>query len=104
MDLGADTFLKMVLVWEAHGRDTGFQQVDHITKFQEVNMSCRKERNLPLVLGICSVPQETTACLAPLPQSYNKTLTISEQKQKCRDGIQRKSFLCPFCNRKLLIN
>lgn len=90
MGLGADAFLKMVLAWEAHCRDTGFQQVDHIMKFQEVNMSCRKERKLPLMLGICSVPQDNATCLAPLSQSYNKTLTILEQKQKCKDSVQRK--------------
>jgi len=103
MGLGADAFPKTVLVWEAHCRDNGFQQADHITKFQEVKMSRRKERKLPSVLGICSVPQENATCLAPLSHSYNKTLTISEQKQKCKDTVQRKSFFCTFCNRKLCI-
>lgn len=70
----ADTFLKMVLEWEAYCREIGFQQMDHITKFQEVNVTCRRERKLPLALGICSVPEETATCLEPLSQSYNKTL------------------------------
>lgn len=53
----ADTFLKMVLEWEAYCREIGFQQMDHITKFQEFNVTCRRERKLALGAGHLLCPR-----------------------------------------------
>lgn len=91
MGLGTDAFLKMVLVWEAHGRDT---VVSMAVSCNKVSRSYRKERRLPLVLGIYPAPQEAATYLASLSPSCNKTLTVPEQKQNCKDSVQKKFFFC----------
>lgn len=60
----------------------------------KVSRSYRKERRLPLVLGIYPAPQEAATYLASLSPSCNKTLTVPEQKQNCKDSVQKKFFFC----------
>lgn len=98
MGLGAADFLKVLLVWEAHGEILLFQWLYHVT---EVSRSYRKEQKLVLVLGICPVPQEAATYPVSLSPSCNKTLTASEQKQNCKDSVQKKSFFCTLPNMQL---
>lgn len=98
MGLGAADFLKVFLVWEAHGKDTA---VSMAVSYNKVSRSYRKEQKLLLVLGICPVPQEAATYPASLSPSSNKTLTASEQKQNCKDSVQKKSFFCTLPNMQL---
>lgn len=77
MGLGTDAFLKMVFVWEAHDRGT---VVSMAVSCNKVSRSYRKERKLPMLLGICPVPQETATYLDSLSPCYNKTLFQSRSK------------------------
>lgn len=99
--LRAATLLKVVLGWEARCRETGFQWVDHVTKFQEVTWVVGRK-------AVCPQCQASAASHRKLPpvwyHYHNPTIKCwtahSRSKTTKMDSVQKKKKSWPACIKK----